>query len=223
MPLFYLEPTQSMSSVACAHCGKCDDEANMFVCSGCFEVHFCSEEHFAKHPHSKIEDAQHFDPREEIGPNIRRLFTTANYEPGLKALAQGFWGYAYDQKIMDTPNILTILAQPVSKKMRELAKERWNDYIVSLQSAVQESVVDMNAAKAIVAPHARNLVDFFAKENRLSLSQTKKSIETAIFYFTSLLLNAWFPDGNGEYSDWNRIKGAIPDIAKVLGGGKRRT
>lgn len=209
-----------MLDVACAHCGKCDDDANMFVCSGCFEVHFCSEDHFAQHPHSKIEDAQHFDPREEIGPNIRRLFTTADYKTGLTALAEDFWNYVKEPHVPINPRTIEILAQPVSKKLRADAKESWNDYVTAMQAAIQTNTFD--EAKKVVSAHFINLVDVLAKENRLSVRQTRKSIESALSLYTALLLNIYFPDSAEKLSDWNRIKGAIPDIAKALGGGRMR-
>lgn len=209
-----------MEPVACGHCGKCDDEANMFVCSGCFEIHFCSVDHFNQHPHSKIEDAQHFDPGEEIGPNIRRAFSTGKYEKGLVALKDAFILHMASGDPIETSNIIGLLLNPVSRKRESAFRDRWNMYFIALQAAVTDEVTSLDEAMKIITSPSVYLVDLWAEENRLSLRQTRKAINSAWFYFNRLLLNYRFRDQNGKLSSDMQISQVIPRVAKVLGGGK---
>lgn len=207
-----------MESVACGHCGKSDNAANMFVCSGCFEIHFCSVDHFNQHAHSKIEDAQHFDPSDEIGPNIRRVFSTGKYEDGLTALMKAFVKYMDDGIPIETDNIIALLLNPVSRKRKDEFRKRWNTYFVSLQSAVQES--DQKEAFDLITRPSIHLIDLWAAENRLSLRQTRKAIENAWSYFNQLLMNYRYSSEEARPKAALQIQQAIPRVAKILGGGK---
>lgn len=207
-----------MEPVACGQCGKCDDAKNMFVCSGCFEIHFCSVEHFNQHPHSKIEDALHFDPSDEIGPNIRRVLSTGKYKEGLVALKSAFVQNVKDGKPIETRNIISLLMTSVSKKRREDFRETWNLYFQALESTTQES--DYTEAVRLLTKPSIQLIDLWASENRLSFRQTRKAIENAWSYFNQLLMNYLYstPEVRGKAEI--EIDQAIPSIAKVLGGGK---
>jgi hypothetical protein len=206
-----------MEPVACGHCGKCDDEANMFVCSGCFEFHFCSEDHFNQHSHSKIEDAQHFDPKETIGPNIRRVFTKGHYGLGLRALIKAFVADV-ESSTPYHPSVQQYFEREISKSRRSEFSEKFDRYLKNLRLAARQNT--MAEAKQTISSVSLELIDIWARENRLALRQKKQAIINAWSRFNSLLLRYRFSSDADRPIALADVEDVVDRVARVLGGGK---
>lgn len=211
----------SGSQIKCAQCGTCGNDETMFVCSGCFSVHFCSEEHFQQHPHSKIEDAQHFDPT-EIGPNIRRLFRKGKFEPALSILTHDYTDYV-DRVAADRENSgafkmgrnsMESFLAPLSRSRKDDFRRELTKYFDRLEETVSQSFAQR---KLSILPPSNELIHLWAQENRFSVHQREIAIQHAWGYYNAeLLLYVDKPTAEQK----RKIEDLHARVGRMLGGGK---
>lgn len=208
-----------MDPVACGQCGKQDDESNMFVCSGCFEFHFCSEAHFDAHPHSRIADAQHFTEA-DVGVNVLRTFKKGDYRNALERLAD-----TYVSAIQaGSADALTDRQWMTSLEafLRELSKKEQGAFIRSYTNFINQLKTTLFAefekARQSLLLSSKEITDIFARENRLSFRQRKRAIEAAWWRFIDALL-LYHLSVDREIAR-NDINDMAVIVGRILGGGK---
>jgi hypothetical protein len=209
-----------MDPVACGQCGKQDDESNMFVCSGCFEFHFCSEAHFDAHPHSRIADAQHFT-EVDVGVNVRRIFKKGDYRNALEILAHTYFtaiqAGGAGTEITDSEWMSSLEAF-----LRELSKKEQSAFIKSYTNFINQLKTTLFAifdeARKSLAYSSKEIVDIFVRENRLSLRQRKQAIENAWWRFIDALL--MYHTSSDRQKARNDINDMAVVVGRILGGGK---
>jgi len=204
-----------MEPVACGQCGKCDDAMNMFVCSGCFEFHFCSEDHFNQHPHSKIEDAIHAD----IEANPFRKLRTSDFSDALKQLAVDYtdavdrWVEMPDKYSVIAQSSISMFAGKVAKKREHALATNFKDFIESLNEAMYDETLEMGRNR-LISPSNEILRLISADRLRGSKEGKKK----AWWQFINTLL-AYKKTDNKKAAKTELNQLAVR-VGRVLGGGK---
>jgi len=210
-----------MDPVACGQCGKQDDESNMFVCSGCFEFHFCSEAHFDAHPHSKIADSQHFT-EVEVGVNVRRAFKKGDYREALETLADSYIaGTQADSENKPIDDKMWMASLPrfldhLSKSEHRAFTKSYTNFMDALKTTFFSQDTEKERNKLAIS--SKEIIDTFVRENRFSLRQRRRAVESAWWRFVDTLLDySNRSDRDVARNELNAMAGAV---GRILGGGK---
>jgi hypothetical protein len=205
---------QRMGSFACDHCGKHDSLVNLRTCI-CFEYNFCSEEHFQLHDHSKVRDEIH--GQYTIGPNIRRLFRKAKFEPALTQFKKDFidwlWRVDKDQAETMRDNSFELFKKQFSTSKREDVGKQLQLVVNTLQKV--SKIENGEEAGKQLYYGSEELLRIWKSENLFSIRQKSKAIENA---WARYLIVLWQFARN--LVDEDAIDTIIPRVARILGGGK---
>lgn len=188
---------------------------NMHTCI-CFEHTFCSEEHFNQHPHSKVVDEIHAQDV-NIGPNIRRLFRKAKFQPALEQFKKDFINWrnriAKNENVDMEDNSFELFKKQFSVSKREDVGKQLKLVTKTLQKMSHEENAESVGNQLYYG--SEELLRIWKSENMFALSQTSKAINNAWARFLILLWQ--YARALIEEDD---IDIMIPRIARILGGGK---
>lgn len=204
-----------MATVSCSQCGKHDLLLNMRTCI-CFEHSFCSEDHFNQHAHSKVVDEIHAQDV-NIGPNIRRLFKKAKFQPALEQFKKDFINWLRrigngEQVDMDD-NSFELFKKQFSVSKREDVGKQLKLVVKTLQNV--SKIQNGQEAGQQLYYGSEELLRIWKSENLFAISQKAKAIENAWARF----LNALWQYARVLVEE-DAIDTIIPRVARILGGGK---
>jgi len=205
---------QRMGSFACDHCGKHDSLVNLRTCI-CFEYNFCSEEHFQLHDHSKVRDEIH--GQYTIGPNIRRLFRKAKFEPALTQFKDDFIEWWRRFKIDQTETMRNSSFEYFKKQFSISKREDVGKQLQLVVNMLQKvsQIDDAEKVGSQLYDGSKELLRIWKSENLFSIRQKSKAIENA---WARYLIVLWQFARN--LVDEDAIDTIIPRVARILGGGK---